>query len=157
MIRRPTRSTRTDTLFPYTTLFRSAGRGTLRAVPGPAGTGQRLPRAGRRRRTARALRARPRGPAGPRPAAAGDRREPARRIGARTAGLRRGRAGRGAPADVAAGHQWDGGRAGLRLSPRLNGFSAHPPQGRDFPLQITWNISISTHSQRRTYQQNINP
>src|SRR3546814_9107931 len=25
MIRRPTRSTRTDTLFPYTTLFRSAG------------------------------------------------------------------------------------------------------------------------------------
>src|SRR3546814_7626261 len=27
MIRRPPRSTRTDTLFPYTTLFRSAGRG----------------------------------------------------------------------------------------------------------------------------------
>src|SRR3546814_13301554 len=26
MIRRPTRSTRTDTLFPYTTLFRSSGR-----------------------------------------------------------------------------------------------------------------------------------
>src|SRR3546814_16598454 len=26
MIRRPPRSTRTDTLFPYTTLFRSAGR-----------------------------------------------------------------------------------------------------------------------------------
>src|SRR3546814_16382413 len=28
MIRRPPRSTRTDTLFPYTTLFRSAGRNT---------------------------------------------------------------------------------------------------------------------------------
>src|SRR3546814_11443793 len=27
MIRRPPRSTRTDTLFPYTTLFRSAGAG----------------------------------------------------------------------------------------------------------------------------------
>src|SRR3546814_13219370 len=27
MIRRPPRSTRTDTLFPYTTLFRSLGRG----------------------------------------------------------------------------------------------------------------------------------
>src|SRR3546814_1494632 len=27
MIRRPPRSTRTDTLFPYTTLFRSAGQG----------------------------------------------------------------------------------------------------------------------------------
>src|SRR3546814_12507618 len=27
MIRRPPRSTRTDTLFPYTTLFRSGGRG----------------------------------------------------------------------------------------------------------------------------------
>src|SRR3546814_8335638 len=28
MIRRPPRSTRTDTLFPYTTLFRSSGRGS---------------------------------------------------------------------------------------------------------------------------------
>src|SRR3546814_18001366 len=28
MIRRPPRSTRTDTLFPYTTLFRSGGNGT---------------------------------------------------------------------------------------------------------------------------------
>src|SRR3546814_15390533 len=33
MIRRPPRSTRTDTLFPYTTLFRSPARGTLR-TPG---------------------------------------------------------------------------------------------------------------------------
>src|SRR3546814_18026605 len=32
MIRRPPRSTRTDTLFPYTTLFRSAGATTLPAV-----------------------------------------------------------------------------------------------------------------------------
>src|SRR3546814_9122583 len=31
MIRRPPRSTRTDTLFPYTTLFRSAGRGSSEA------------------------------------------------------------------------------------------------------------------------------
>src|SRR3546814_1265843 len=31
MIRRPPRSTRTDTLFPYTTLFRSAGRATKAA------------------------------------------------------------------------------------------------------------------------------
>src|SRR3546814_12306895 len=30
MIRRPPRSTRTDTLFPYTTLFRSKGRGSER-------------------------------------------------------------------------------------------------------------------------------
>src|SRR3546814_4237223 len=31
MIRRPPRSTRTDTLFPYTTLFRSPGRARIRA------------------------------------------------------------------------------------------------------------------------------
>src|SRR3546814_1143596 len=39
MIRRPPRSTRTDTLFPYTTLFRS-GRGTLESI-GAAGELQR--------------------------------------------------------------------------------------------------------------------
>src|SRR3546814_2813262 len=33
MIRRPPRSTRTDTLFPYTTLFRSNYGATLRRVP----------------------------------------------------------------------------------------------------------------------------
>src|SRR3546814_5766927 len=32
MLRRPPRSTRTDTLFPYTTLFRSEGDGTIQAV-----------------------------------------------------------------------------------------------------------------------------
>src|SRR3546814_15775351 len=32
MIRRPPRSTRTDTLFPYTTLFRSRGRPRIRRV-----------------------------------------------------------------------------------------------------------------------------
>src|SRR3546814_20785721 len=32
MIRRPPRSTRTDTLFPYTTLFRSNGRGAFMAT-----------------------------------------------------------------------------------------------------------------------------
>src|SRR3546814_3585559 len=35
MIRRPPRSTRTDTLFPYTTLFRSAGRRHRRRGPTP--------------------------------------------------------------------------------------------------------------------------
>src|SRR3546814_13530146 len=43
MIRRPPRSTRTDTLFPYTTLFRSAGQGeagpALRPVGHPDRTG----------------------------------------------------------------------------------------------------------------------
>src|SRR3546814_2424568 len=37
MIRRPPRSTRTDTLFPYTTLFRSAGRSTKVAELGKLG------------------------------------------------------------------------------------------------------------------------
>src|SRR3546814_13278711 len=46
MIRRPPRSTRTDTLFPYTTLFRSCSG----EVGGSAGTGRRAHhlRAGRR-------------------------------------------------------------------------------------------------------------
>src|SRR3546814_6849927 len=40
MIRRPPRSTRTDTLFPYTTLFRSAvQRGSMLAQPGPRRAG----------------------------------------------------------------------------------------------------------------------
>src|SRR3546814_7613518 len=43
MIRRPPRSTRTDTLFPYTTLFRSDGR-----VAREVGGGIDLPRRGRR-------------------------------------------------------------------------------------------------------------
>src|SRR3546814_20770405 len=33
MIRRPPRSTRTDTLFPYTTLFRSIARSVVKARP----------------------------------------------------------------------------------------------------------------------------
>src|SRR3546814_5719018 len=33
MIRRPPRSTRTDTLFPYTTLFRSPGKRVAHALP----------------------------------------------------------------------------------------------------------------------------
>src|SRR3546814_4785420 len=46
MIRRPPRSTRTDTLFPYTTLFRSPGavrlpdRGRAGPVPRPCGGGR---------------------------------------------------------------------------------------------------------------------
>src|SRR3546814_16690785 len=40
MKRRPPRSTRTDTLFPYTTLFRSAGRGEGKPVrPRPKSSG----------------------------------------------------------------------------------------------------------------------
>src|SRR3546814_12706837 len=35
MIRRPPRSTRTDTLFPYTTLFRSLSGGTPSSSPRP--------------------------------------------------------------------------------------------------------------------------
>src|SRR3546814_8698595 len=56
MIRRPPRSTRTDTLFPYTTLFRSAGDGARRRLcPAASGAGllddaevrlQRLPALG---------------------------------------------------------------------------------------------------------------
>src|SRR3546814_5152116 len=42
MIRRPPRSTRTDTLFPYTTLFRSAGGSICRK--GPRRRAQRAPR-----------------------------------------------------------------------------------------------------------------
>src|SRR3546814_16494019 len=42
MLRRPPRSTRTDTLFPYTTLFRST-----RFFPGRAGCSRRLDRQGR--------------------------------------------------------------------------------------------------------------
>src|SRR3546814_5543150 len=37
MIRRPPRSTRTDTLFPYTTLFRSPGRERVRGQAGGRG------------------------------------------------------------------------------------------------------------------------
>src|SRR3546814_2722939 len=37
MIRRPPRSTRTDTLFPYTTLFRSRGNPSSPAIWGSAG------------------------------------------------------------------------------------------------------------------------
>src|SRR3546814_4008783 len=39
MIRRPPRSTRTDTLFPYTTLFRSLSEGRCHRPPGGPGEG----------------------------------------------------------------------------------------------------------------------
>src|SRR3546814_7180606 len=43
MIRRPPRSTRTDTLFPYTTLFRSdAGQQTPAHAPGIGGIARQL-------------------------------------------------------------------------------------------------------------------
>src|SRR3546814_7254861 len=54
MLRRPPRSTRTDTLFPYTTLFRSQ-RGQDRARPHAASRAPCRPQA-RRHRRARPLR-----------------------------------------------------------------------------------------------------
>src|SRR3546814_14678217 len=44
MIRRPPRSTRTDTLFPYTTLFRSVAGGVLCRKDGKFGTRSRADR-----------------------------------------------------------------------------------------------------------------
>src|SRR3546814_498278 len=71
MIRRPPRSTRTDTLFPYTTLFRSsAGAGEQRACKRGRGAGPV------RRRDARVRHGQWRGvPAGPAAFPAGDRRD----------------------------------------------------------------------------------
>src|SRR3546814_6730805 len=56
MIRRPPRSTRTDTLFPYTTLFRSAGAGKSagRKADAPRQQPGRSSPAGRRRARRRA-------------------------------------------------------------------------------------------------------
>src|SRR3546814_4307948 len=69
MIRRPPRSTRTDTLFPYTTLFRSAppaarrpdARARRRAGRDPAAAG---PRRARDARCSRGARQQPAGPSG---------------------------------------------------------------------------------------------
>src|SRR3546814_10116571 len=47
MIRRPPRSTRTDTLFPYTTLFRSGRCDGQRCQGGRAGRGGQIPARGR--------------------------------------------------------------------------------------------------------------
>src|SRR3546814_6784343 len=52
MIRRPPRSTRTDTLFPYTTLFRSSGR---RPRPHPGAVHGRRERSGQGDGRTRAL------------------------------------------------------------------------------------------------------
>src|SRR3546814_3602863 len=58
MIRRPPRSTRTDTLFPYTTLFRSDGivGGVLQRAPLQAGAVVGVGRRDQRQRVARSLR-----------------------------------------------------------------------------------------------------
>src|SRR3546814_1726176 len=61
MIRRTPRSTRTDTLFPYTTLFRSErapGRGRVRAPEAPARSSGRGRNRHRRRRGLRRVRRR---------------------------------------------------------------------------------------------------
>src|SRR3546814_20013512 len=67
MIRRPPRSTRTDALFPYTTLFRSPRRlgvarrcAALRVVERPRGGGGSGAQADRARSSPHRLRARPR-------------------------------------------------------------------------------------------------
>src|SRR3546814_4507984 len=44
MIRRPPRSTRTDTLFPYTTLFRSLPGAPIQGLRSPAGANRADPR-----------------------------------------------------------------------------------------------------------------
>src|SRR3546814_8431591 len=49
MIRRPPRSTRTDTLFPYTTLFRSAEEHHRAVLPGRRAPGHSRQQAGARR------------------------------------------------------------------------------------------------------------
>src|SRR3546814_6978738 len=49
MIRRPPRSTRTDTLFPYTTLFRSRGRVAARTRPQAVAADSPLRRAAQHR------------------------------------------------------------------------------------------------------------
>src|SRR3546814_10809911 len=46
MIRRPPRSTRTDTLFPYTTLFRSGGAGARRDAARQGARGRHQPAPG---------------------------------------------------------------------------------------------------------------
>src|SRR3546814_13716037 len=53
MLRRPPRSTRTDTLFPYTTLFRSSPHRKPRAEAGKLGCGGRIDRRGARLRLLR--------------------------------------------------------------------------------------------------------
>src|SRR3546814_16568086 len=53
MIRRPPRSTRTDTLFPHTTLFRSPDRCRNDSAPARPGAREIRGRASRRGRTAR--------------------------------------------------------------------------------------------------------
>src|SRR3546814_5867356 len=77
MIRRPPRSTRTDTLFPYTTLFRSTGHAQADAAPCGQGITRRATQASLHRqagsaRSIRAVRAIGRAPVGPaQPRAAG--------------------------------------------------------------------------------------
>src|SRR3546814_18128120 len=63
MIRRPPRSTRTDTLFPYTTLFRSRGLGDLRPGAGRRAAHRRDRRRRRRRQAGDSLRRLPPTPA----------------------------------------------------------------------------------------------
>src|SRR3546814_10290127 len=58
MIRRPPRSTRTDTLFPYTTLFRSRGSGDHGGDQVAGGPGRRADRGGPEGRALRDFRLR---------------------------------------------------------------------------------------------------
>src|SRR3546814_17077553 len=87
MIRRPPRSTRTDTLFPYTTLFRSIGAGRyprLRRQLDRRSVDRAWPaNAERERRAADRLAQRPPDRRFPRAARSADRGDPARRPPAR--------------------------------------------------------------------------
>src|SRR3546814_11740683 len=76
MIRRPPRSTRTDTLFPYTTLFRSAGFESCRIISRPSLSQTLSRQTGRQRKAVPGLNSR-------RPMASGsqDRRSEERRVG----------------------------------------------------------------------------
>src|SRR3546814_17509348 len=113
MIRRPPRSTRTETLFPYTTLFRSPNRrrarGDCRAARAPRDGRSRPPRRARsRRRQARGAAAHPRS------AAAGGRAfwPRARRRTSRAGSTRRDFRTRRARAE-ARGNDWGGDRKGV--------------------------------------------
>src|SRR3546814_5808760 len=119
MIRRPPRSTRTDTLFPYTTLFRSICLGTLHARLGQSGGTYRqpqLPRTGTAAATA--------GPPG------ADRVGAPRwqRAGDRSGGIEWYRAAR----SISAAHR----AAGRAISaaagnPRAHRTAAHPPHSSE--------------------------
>src|SRR3546814_19810250 len=125
MIRRPPRSTRTDTLFPYTTLFRSHPAPGRRTPPTTARRRRRRHgRSGRRAGWRRPARRGPRSPRG-RPVPGGA----ARRAIALPAAVLDQRCGAGQPAAEAAAVY--GG--GVARRPRRLGPPSPHPRGRGVP------------------------